>query len=558
MPPEARGTLERELGELGIRAGAVAHEVIGHDSREHWADTLAIPYCWICSIELYVTHPKWGQHAAPRWLQSGRATGVLIAPACVLTVAHALTLKMDGRVKAVERIVVAFGRNGRRKPLGSVEATSWLAARRWDAATERPRASDFAILRLKRAVGNQTFKVLDGRQLGWWASHDVSGGTSITPVVTPERITGRVVTSAGYPADRCGIRRIGKKAIDKCARDEPDLWASTQWRAAGRVPSVHPDGTLLYHTIDTYEGQSGSPVWCHWRDRKSGQLRRRLVGIHVAPGTYRIDTAGGPQRLIENVAVRIRKEVLEEIAWLERELVAPERRRLAREGSEAETGQFVGRQDLGVSSKQAAAYDWAFRGSDGERLREVTAWAAGEVDLNPGLLADTLIAETRRSSYLTRREVSSFEIGTDDFYIKRQDIERKVPAYANVRWDPRRVVDNVNETGRTVKSVRFASGRDATLASAAYLKHGEVVLREAAQAAHGDFNALSVETRYALVRLAFNAGHGRAKTNLTEALSGKDILIRKPPKKAGPQRRATIHVARAMRLSGHVFGVTPR
>jgi hypothetical protein len=42
------------------------------------------------------------------------------------------------------------------------------------------------------------------------------------------------------------------------------------------------------------------------------------------------------------------------------------------------------------------------------------------------------------------------------------------------------------------------------------------------------------------------------------AVTGQDVLARKPPKKARPQRRAMIHVARAMRLSEDVFGVAPR
>ena len=214
----------------------------------------------------------------------------------------------------------------------------------------------------------------------------------------------------------------------------------------------------------------------------------------------------------------------------------------------------VARSDLGVSAKLAAAYDRAFQGKFGERFKTLVETAARAVDLNPGLVADTLLAETRRDRYFATDQVGSFEIGADDFYAKRADMKRKVPAYTKVRWDPQRIVTNVNEAGRAVKSVFFRSGADAVLASAVYLKHGEFVLREAAAAAGGDFDALPVATRFALVRLAFNAGHGRARKNLSEALAGRDVLVRKPPQKSGPQRHATIHAARAMRLSETVFG----
>ena len=82
----------------------------------------------------------------------------------------------------------------------------------------------------------------------------------------------------------------------------------------------HREGTgsrarLLHRTIDTHEGQSGSPVWYYWRDTKLGQSRRWLVGLHVAPGTIEVD-AQGKQRRIDNMAVWISADVLDEIARL--------------------------------------------------------------------------------------------------------------------------------------------------------------------------------------------------------------------------------------------------
>jgi hypothetical protein len=218
------------------------------------------------------------------------------------------------------------------------------------------------------------------------------------------------------------------------------------------------------------------------------------------------------------------------------------------------------RPDLDVTTAQISAYDGAFKKSVGLRFKELVEGAAKEVDLNPGLVAVNLIAEAPLERYMTKKRVSTYDVGADDFYIKRQDIEAKVSAFKKLRWDEmsKRSHNNDAQKPREIVTVDFYSGRDALLGNAVYVKHGEVVLREAAHKAGKEFDALPVEVRFALVRLACNAGHGRALRNLAEALSGRDVLIRKRQKKAGPQRRATIHAARAMHLSSWIFGVTPR
>lgn len=217
------------------------------------------------------------------------------------------------------------------------------------------------------------------------------------------------------------------------------------------------------------------------------------------------------------------------------------------------------RPDLGVSARQVTAYDWAFRKKKGKKFKELVEWAADEVDINPGLLAVNLIAETRMRDYFAKSKVSSFLVGTDDFYDKRHDISRKVPAYSKIGWNKnQKPVGDLNETDRIVRTIHFDSGRDALLASAVYLKHGEVVLRQEAQKVGKDFDTLPVETRFALTRLAFHAGHGRAKKNLRQVLEGKEILIRKRKARAGPQRKATIHTARAMHLSELIFGISTK
>jgi hypothetical protein len=208
---------------------------------------------------------------------------------------------------------------------------------------------------------------------------------------------------------------------------------------------------------------------------------------------------------------------------------------------------------FGVSAKLISEYDWVFNRKWGDKFKQLVKWAAAEVNLNPGLVAVNLIAETSATDYLGG-EISSFTIGVDDFYDKRKDVQQKVPAYSKISWHRPAGLTDVNERGRTVNSVILKSGKDAALASAVYLKHGEEVLRQEASALKKNFDDIPLETRFALVRLGFNAGLGRAKKNLKAfLLNDEAVLILKPQKKAGPQRKATIRAAMAIYLSEVAF-----
>jgi hypothetical protein len=204
-------------------------------------------------------------------------------------------------------------------------------------------------------------------------------------------------------------------------------------------------------------------------------------------------------------------------------------------------------------------FDSAFRGTLGQQLSELVASAANEVGMNPGLVAVNAAAEVDRPKevYLRAGPVSSYEIGVDDYYDKRVDISRKVPAYSNVRWDPSRVEVNINEQGREVRTVWFATGRDALLASAVYLKHGEIVLSTGAANSGNDISLLPALVRYMLIRLAFNAGHAAALKYLQGALAGENILVW-GPRRTGPRWSATLHAAQAIHVSQTIFGVDPK
>jgi hypothetical protein len=72
---------------------------------------------------------------------------------------------------------------------------------------------------------------------------------------------------------------------------------------------------------------------------------------------------------------------------------------------------------LAVHGSEVADEDRFFWGANGRRLKQLVQNAANEVDINPGLLGAIMMAETRRpQSYLSSEKVSSYHIGTDDFY----------------------------------------------------------------------------------------------------------------------------------------------
>ena len=215
---------------------------------------------------------------------------------------------------------------------------------------------------------------------------------------------------------------------------------------------------------------------------------------------------------------------------------------------------------LAVSGEEVADHDRFFWGNSGKRLKELVEDAAKEVDLNPGLLGAIMMAETRRpQSYLSSEKVSSYHIGTDDFYEGRTAIAARVPAYAKVKWDKNQtpfIHHNDARTPREVKDILFDSGPDAVLATAVYVKFREVRLREVAAELKGDFDHLPLETRFALTRMAMAAGTAGVTPLLRDALAGKDILIRKaiPVEIYQTQRNATVRTAQAIHLSDWIFG----
>jgi hypothetical protein len=164
---------------------------------------------------------------------------------------------------------------------------------------------------------------------------------------------------------------------------------------------------------------------------------------------------------------------------------------------------------LEVSGVLVAERDPEFSGKQGAEFKEVVAWAAREVDIDPGFLAAVLLAETGSASpYLSSGELSSFFTGTDDFFEQRAQLRANVPTFTQVHFDAGRRTTDINEHGRRVTSIPYTTGKDAVLATAVYLKWGEIKVRRAMSQNGGDFVALPAATRFVLNRVAMAAGHG--------------------------------------------------
>jgi hypothetical protein len=198
-----RLTLERELRDLGMSsaeraliatAGGRAFEILPPDQRRYWSGMLAVPYRWICSIEVYRSNPKWGGHGQARWLLHGKGTGVLICADCLLTAAHNLWREEGGEPRRVDRVVVVPARDGKNRPFGSVEAADWRTPAAWNPGRPQ-RRWDFAVIRLNEAIGSKPFKALGDRQLGWWGSASLGEGTSMKPLRADWLIDRRVIST---------------------------------------------------------------------------------------------------------------------------------------------------------------------------------------------------------------------------------------------------------------------------------------------------------------------------------------------------------------------------
>jgi hypothetical protein len=214
-------------------------------------------------------------------------------------------------------------------------------------------------------------------------------------------------------------------------------------------------------------------------------------------------------------------------------------------------------------------------------LRDRIESVAKELDIDPGLLAATLVAEKGFSPWSrTSGNARGESLGLDDWTGKvknkatgeittdetEPNIEKAIiKAHPNLGLK----VDDVKETGAwwdvskenphgQLKPRTTLDATKAVAAAGVYLKMQETVLRRAIENTHSGQNLddLLPEERLTLLRVAFNGGVGTARDLFVHLVKGGDIQrtgsVERDPNNAG--RTAVLHMARAMHLDQTVFG----
>jgi V8-like Glu-specific endopeptidase len=215
--------------------GFVAESVIGTDGRVQVANTATYP--WRTIVKLFITFPS----------ASGGCSGSIIGRADnnafhVLTAGHCVySHDHGGWATSIE---VVPGLDDDYMPYNNAWATNMRSYAGWtsSAMTEH----DWAVITLDRRVGNHT---------GWMGRMTDSSSSSI--------YTG-VLNSAGYPQDKGSV---------------------TMWFDSDNGHSA--DEYNHWYYIDTYNGQSGMPIW------RYVDPDRHILSVHTCgTGGCGIDSKG--------------------------------------------------------------------------------------------------------------------------------------------------------------------------------------------------------------------------------------------------------------------------
>ncbi len=243
-------------------AAPVAVEtVIHHDDRQRILETDLSPWRRICALNLIAPD---GSRAI--------GTGWLAGPQTVLTAGHCVHDRdvFGGWASSID---ISAGRDGAHFPFGTVTAVRFSALDRWVDTADPD--FDIGCIHLDEPLGER---------VGWFAVGSVP----------PSELEHHLANICGYPAD---------------------LGAGTeQYFHENRILHIGPH--RVFYDVDTYGGQSGSPVWI----QETANAEPIAVGIHA------YGTRGTPFHLgiSANSAPRITPAVFEIVrTWIADDTPAP-------------------------------------------------------------------------------------------------------------------------------------------------------------------------------------------------------------------------------------------
>lgn len=239
LPFQAPGAHD-ELAPAETSVYSQPETVCGADDRVRLSPASGVPWRFICQLI----------NAMPNGV-GYRGTGWFIGPRAVMTAGHCVYSQTDGGW--ARRIEVIPGMDAAARPFGSAIGTSFRSVTGWTNNTDPN--FDYGCIVLPTPLGNTT---------GYFGFASLSDAS----------FNNLLLNNSGYPGDKP---------------------FGTQWFNAGRVSSIN--SRKVYYMLDTFGGQSGSPVW------RLANGERHAVGIHAYGGC-------------PNSATRINGEVFNNmLAW---------------------------------------------------------------------------------------------------------------------------------------------------------------------------------------------------------------------------------------------------